>query len=76
MAELDLIRGLTQTVRDAESPQVTLERMMARRKGGSTRLTNDAMDRLRDALEVEGNTEVRDRISTALALLEGRDPKE
>ena len=73
MATMDLVAGLTQTSRDLESPSAKLERLLTRKKGGSTEMANAAMDRLRDAIGLESNIKVRDRLTTALAVLQGRD---
>lgn len=73
MATMELVAGLTQTSRDLESPSAKLERLLIRKKGGSIEMTNTAIDRLRDAIGMEGNVKVRDRLTTALAVLQGRD---
>jgi len=70
---MELVAGLTQTSRDLESSQAKLERLLMRKKGGSTEMSNAAMDRLRDGIGMESNIKVRDRLMTALAVLQGRD---
>lgn len=72
---LPVVEGLTETSRDAEPLHVRLMQVLSERRGGSRKKVADALALLEDAISMEGDAKVRERLQAAVTLIRGTGRK-